>query len=263
MFCWAVPTSYWISAATIAAALVAPGVRAEDITVIAANSLRTALDDVGAAWMASTGGRAEISYGATLALAQQIDAGAPIDIFISGDSDWMDHLVERGVIQVPSVIELLGDRVVLAAPAHSKAAIEIMPGFDLAKLLGDGRLAMPDTETLPAGRRGKEALNRLGVWDRVATQVTQTESMRDAITLVAAGEAALGIVYLTEAVAAPGLRIVDTFPEETHTRIVYKAAETAEADGDAASFLDFLRTRTAADLFEANGFTVLAPDEGS
>ena len=247
-----------------AGALVAPGVRAQEVTVFAARSLRTALDEVGAAWAASTGGRAEISYGTTLALAQEIDAGAPVDVFISGDPDWMDYLDGRGVIQSATIVKLLRNRLVLVAPARSDVAIEIAPGFDLAGLLGDGRLAMPDTETLPAGHYGKQALRALGVWDQVAEQVTQTESMAAAITLVAAREAVLGIVYLTEAVADPGLRIVDTFPEETHAPIVYQAAETAElADGDAASFLDFLQTRTAADLFEAKGFTVLAPVVGN
>ena len=247
-----------------AGVLVAPGVRAQEVTVFAARSLRTALDEVGAAWAASTGARAEISYGTTLALAQEIDAGAPVDVFISGDPDWMDYLDGRGVIHSATIVKLLRNRLVLVAPARSDVAIEIAPGFDLAGLLGDGRLAMPDTEMLPAGHYGKQALRALGVWDQVAEQVTQTESMAAAITLVAAREAVLGIVYLTEAVADPGLRIVDTFPEETHAPIVYQAAETAEsADGNAASFLDFLQTRTAADLFEAKGFTVLAPVVGN
>jgi molybdate transport system substrate-binding protein len=253
-------TSCWVLAAITAGALVAQGVRAEEITVFAARSLGTALDEVGAAWAASTGGRAKISYGITLALARQIDAGASVDVFISGDPDWMDYLDGRGVMKSATIVTLLGNRLVLVAPARSEVAIEIAPGFDLAGLLGDSRLVMPDLETLPAGRYGKQALRALGVWDHVAEQVTQTESMHAATTLVAAGEAALGIVYLTEAVADPGLRIVDTFPAETHAPIVYKAGETAEAaDGDAASFLAFLQTHTAAGLFEAKGFTVLAP----
>jgi molybdate transport system substrate-binding protein len=227
-------------------------------------SLRTALDEVGDAWAASTGGRAKISYGTTLALAQQIDAGAPVDVFISGDPDWMDYLDGRGVVKSETVMELLGNRLVLVAPARSEVAIEIAPGFDLRGLLGDGRLAIPDTETLPAGRYGKQALTALGVWDEVVGQTAQTESMRAATTLVAAGEAALGIVYITEAAADRGLRIVDTFPEKTHAPIIYKAAETAESsDGDAASFLGFLRTRRAANIFEESGFVVLAPVVGN
>ena len=250
----------WVFALAAAIMFVAPMATAQDVTVFAARSLRSALDEVGSAWTASTGGRATISYGTTLALAQQIDAGAPVDVFISGDPDWMAYLDGRGVIKSNTTVKLLANRLVLVAPAGSKVALEIAPDFDLAGLLGDGRLAMPNAETLPAGRYGKQALTALGVWDQVAGRTAQTESMRAALTLVAAGEAALGIVYHTDAVADPGVRIVDTFPEETHAPIVYQAAATmVSADADAASFLDFLQTRTAADLFEAKGFTLLAP----
>ena len=232
---------------------------AQDVTVFAATSLRRALDEASAAWAKTSGGRATISYGATSVLAQKIDAGAPADVFISGDPDWMAHLHERGVIKSKTAVSCFGNRLVLVAPAGSKIALEIAPGFDLAEQLGDGRIAMPNTETLPAGRYGKQALAALGVWDQVAGRIAQTESMRDAMTLVSAGEAALGIVYHTDAIADPGVRIVDTFPEQTHAPITYEAAETMEsADTDAASFLDFLHTSTAMDLFEAKGFTVLA-----
>ena len=247
------------AALAVTLVFVAPMATAQDVTVFAATSLRRALDEASAAWAKTSGGRATISYGATSVLAQKIDAGAPADVFISGDADWMTHLHERGVIKSKTAV-LFGNRLVLVAPAGSKVTVEIAPGFDLAGQLGDGRLAMPNTETLPAGRYGKQALAALGVWDQVAEQIAQTESMRDAMTLVSAGKAALGIVYHTDAIADPGVRIVDTFPEQTHAPITYEAAETMEfADTDAASFLDFLHTSTAMDLFEAKGFTVLAP----
>jgi molybdate transport system substrate-binding protein len=251
----------WVSGALAATMmLIAPMATGQDVTVFAAASLRRGLDAVAAAWQTASGGQATISYGTTLSLAQQIDAGAPADVFISGDPDWMDYLDGRGVIKSSTTVKLLANRLVLVAPARSDVAIKLAPGVDLAQALSGRRLAMPNVETLPGGRSGKQALMALGAWEHVVKHVTQTESMRSAVALVAAGQAALGIVYITEAVGDPGIRIVDTFPEETHAPIVYQAAETAaSADGDAAMFLDFLRTRTAAELFEARGFTVLAP----
>ena len=163
-------------------------------------------------------------------------------------SQWAwGHKVEDGG-------KLFGNRLVLVAPAGSKVTVEIAPGFDLAGLLGDGRLAMPNTETLPAGRYGKQALAALGVWDQVAEQIAQTESMRDAMTLVSAGKATLGIVYHTDAIANPGIRIVDTFPEETHAPITYEAAETME-------FADLMPPASSTSSKQARPRTSLRPKD--
>ena len=151
----------------VALCLAAP-VAAQDVTVFAAASLKNALDEIGAAWTAETGKEAVISYAASSALAKQIEEGAPADVFISADLDWMDYLSERDLIRKDTEVELLGNRIVLVAPADSAAAAEIAPGFDLAGLLGDGRLAMANVEAVPAGKYGKEALTSLGVWDGVA-----------------------------------------------------------------------------------------------
>ena len=172
----------------------------------------------------------------------------------------MAYLAERDLIRPDTEVELLGNRIVLIAPADSDAAAEIAPGFDLAGLLGDGRLAMANVDAVPAGRYGKAALESLGVWDARRRPVAQAENVRAALALVATGEAPLGIVYATDAAADPAVRIVGTFPEDTHPPIVYPAAATAEAASpDAAAFLAFLQTGAARAIFEAEGFTVLAP----
>jgi molybdate transport system substrate-binding protein len=231
---------------------------AADVTVFAAASLKNALDAVGAAWEAETGGRATVSYAASSALAKQIEAGAPADVFISADRDWMAYLAERGLIDRASEVELLGNRIVLIAPAGSPAAVEIGEGFDLAGLIGDGHLAMANVEAVPAGLYGKAALESLGVWETVADRVAQAENVRAALALVATGEAPLGIVYATDAMADTKVRLVGSFPEDTHPPIVYPAAVTAEASSaEAGAFLDFLTSETAAARFEAAGFTVL------
>jgi molybdate transport system substrate-binding protein len=243
----------------LAGALAAPAAGA-DVTVFAAASLKNALDAVGAAWMEEAGKSATISYAASSALARQIEEGAPADVFISADRDWMDYLAERDLIARETAIELLGNRLVLIAPADSTATAEIVPGFDLAGLLGDGRLAIANVDAVPAGRYGKAALESLGVWESVADRLAQAENVRAALALVSTGEAPLGIVYATDAAADPAVRILGTFPEDTHPPIVYPAAVTAEAASpDAGAFLDFLKGETAGALFEAEGFTLLLP----
>ena len=246
----------------LAAALVAaPAAFAQEVTVFAAASLANALDDINAAWEAETGKSAVISYAASSALARQIEEGAPADVFISADLDWMAYLSERDLTKPDTEVELLGNRIVLIAPADSDAAAEIAPGFDLAGLLGaEGHLAMANVDAVPAGRYGKAALEALGVWDGVEGRVAQAENVRAALALVSTGEAPAGIVYQTDAAADPAVKIIGLFPEDTHPPIIYPAGELAEAEGaDTAAFMEFLRTQTAAELFEAQGFTVLAP----
>jgi molybdate transport system substrate-binding protein len=244
----------------VAAVLAAPAARAADVTVFAAASLKNALDDVSAAWKTVSGKQATIAYAASSALARQIEEGAPADVFISADVAWMDYLVERDLVRRDTVVQLLGNRLVLVAPAASGAEVGIAPGFDLPRVLGDGRLAMGQVDSVPAGRYGKEALTSLGAWDQVADHVAQAENVRAALALVATGEAPFGIVYETDAHAEKAVRVVATFPEDTHSPIIYPAAETTEATSvDAGSFMEFMRTETAAELFRNQGFTVLAP----
>jgi molybdate transport system substrate-binding protein len=232
----------------------------ERLVIFAAASLKNAMDDVAAAYTEKTGVDAVVSYAGSSALARQIEQGAPADVFVSANLDWMDYLSGRGLTDKASEIRLLGNRIVLVAQAGSDAKAKIAPGFDLAGLLGEGRLAMANTDAVPAGVYGKAALEALGIWDSVGDKVAQAENVRAALALVSTGEAPLGIVYRTDAAADDNVRIVDSFPEDTHPPIVYPAAVLAASENPAAAdFLKFLQTSVARGLFEAEGFAVLVP----
>jgi molybdate transport system substrate-binding protein len=242
-----------------ATAFVPPALaQSRDVVVFAAASLKNALDDATAAWQRETGKKAVVSYAASSALARQIEQGAPADIFMSADLDWMDYLQQRNLIKTDTRSNLLGNRIVLVAPKGSDVAAKISRGFNLAALLGSGRLAMADTTAVPAGKYGKAALEALGVWSSVQDKVAQAENVRAALLLVSRGEAPLGIVYETDAAADPNVRIVDAFPANTHPAIVYPVALTADSrNSDAAAFLAYLRSAQARPLFEKQGFTVV------
>ena len=229
-----------------------------NVLVFAAASLKEALDGVAAKWQKETGRKAVISYAASSALARQIEQGAPAQIFISADLDWMDYLANRNLIKAETRSNLLGNRIVLIAPKTLTATVRIEPGFPLASLLGDGRLAMADVRAVPAGKYGKAALETLGVWTDVANRVVQAENVRVALILVARGEAPLGIVYRTDAAADPSVKIIGTFPEESHPPILYPVALTAGATHpDAARFLAYIKSAAARPLFAASGFSIL------
>jgi molybdate transport system substrate-binding protein len=228
------------------------------ILVFAAASLKTALDEVGAQWQQRTGKRVTISYAATSALAKQIEQGAPAGIFISADADWMDYLAQRKLIKPDTRSNLLGNRLVLIGPKGTDLKVDIAPGFPLASLLGQGRLAMANTEAVPAGKYGKAALETLGVWSSVKGRTAQAENVRAALLLVSRGEAPLGIVYQSDAVSEPAVVTLGTFSDNTHPPIVYPIAETTGvATSDDRAFVDHLRSPEALSIFEKQGFTVL------
>ncbi|MCG7508109.1 molybdate ABC transporter substrate-binding protein [Mesorhizobium retamae] len=247
----------------IATALAAPAARADgQIVVFAAASLKNALDEVNKACEPDVGEAAKISYAASSALAKQIEEGAPADVFISADLDWMKYLSDKKLTKPDSEVKLLGNRIVLVAPADSKAEVKVEKGFDLAKVIGDSKLAMGDFKAVPAGKYGKAALESLGAWSSVEGKVAQAENVRAALKLVATGEAAAGIVYQTDANAEKGVKVIGVFPEETHPPIVYPVAQTAESkDKDTPAFLKCLRSAKASELFKAQGFTLLAPTQ--
>jgi molybdate transport system substrate-binding protein len=228
--------------------------------VFAAASLKNALDDVTRHYQADTGSKATISYAASSTLAKQIESGAPADIFVSADRRWMDYAQEHDLIQPKTRYDLLGNSLVLIAPKNSSpdaGQMMIGPGFPLAKMLGDGRLAMAEPNSVPAGMYGKAALTKLGLWDQVAGKIASAENVRAALALVARGEAPLGIVYKTDAAIEPGVRIVGTFPSGTHEPIVYPLALTGSARPAATPFAAYLHGPAARNVFEKYGFTVL------
>jgi molybdate transport system substrate-binding protein len=230
-----------------------------DVVVFAAASLKNALDAINAQWQKETGRKAVISYAASSALAKQIEQGAPAQVFISADLAWMDYVAQKNLIKPDTRSNLLGNRIVLIAPKDKAQPIEIKPGFDLAKVLGEGRLAMANVDAVPAGKYGKAALEKLGVWGSVSAKVAQAENVRAALLLVSRGEAPAGIVYQTDAAADASVAIIGTFPEDTHPPIIYPIALTANATNpDAAAFLAYIKSVKAKPLFEAQGFTVLS-----
>lgn len=229
------------------------------VTVFAAASLKNALDEASAGFTQSTGIKTAISYAASSALAKQIEQAAPADVFVSADLDWMDYLAGKDLIEPATRVNLLGNRLVLIAPASSTATLEIKHGFDLAAAIGDSKLATGDVKSVPAGKYAKAALEKLGVWDAVAPKLAPAENVRAALALVAQGEAVLGIVYETDAKAEPKVKVVGTFPADTHPPIVYPIAVTkAAASAQAAkALLAFLKTPAAAAVFTKHGFTVM------
>jgi len=239
-----------------------PSAQAQEgkVVVFAAASMKNALDAVNTACEADVGEAATISYAASSALAKQIEEGAPADVFISADLDWMAYLSDKNLTKKDTEVRLLGNRIVLIAAADSSVATEIKPDFDLAGLLGDGRLAMANVDSVPAGKYGKSALETLGVWGTVESKVAQAENVRAAMALVSTGEAPLGIVYQTDAAADPKVKIVAAFPEDTHPPIIYPVAQLTESrDDDTPAFLKCLQSAKAKPLFEEQGFSVLVP----
>lgn len=244
-------------AATIAALFLATTpVAAQPVTVFAAASLKNALDEVGREY-AKAGGEARFSYAASSAIARQIEQGAPADIYVSADTDWMDYLADRRLIVAASRRNLLTNRLALIAPADSRVSLRIARGMPLARTLGAGRLALAGPD-VPAGRYAKASLTALGVWDTVAGRLAQAENVRMALQYVARGESPLGIVYDTDARVEPRVRIVGLFPASTHPPIVYPAAVTARSrNPEAARFMAFMGGPRAAAVFRRHGFTVL------
>ena len=231
--------------------------QAADATVFAAASLKNALDDAAKLYQAKTGDKVVVSYAASSALAKQIEQGAPVDIFFAADLDWMDYLEQKSLIDTKSRHTLLGNTLVLIAPKDSTVSLTIEKNFPLLQALGaDGKLAMASVDSVPAGKYGKAALTSLGVWDAVSSRAAQAENVRAALEFVAKGEAPLGIVYGTDAKAEPAVRVVGTFPEDSHPKILYSVALTASAKPEARKFLDFLLSSEAAPSFEAQGFSI-------
>ncbi|WP_374576053.1 molybdate ABC transporter substrate-binding protein [Phenylobacterium sp.] len=248
----------WVAALVAAWMLSVVPAAAQSVTVFAAASLKDALGEVGQAYEARTGVKVKVSFAATSAIARQIEQGAPADVFVSADVKWMDYLAERKLIDAASRRDLLGNRLVLIAPAGSKTQLRIGPNMPLARALNGGRLAVAAPQ-VPAGRYAREALGALGVWDSVSNQVVDAENVRTALQYVARGEAPLGVVYETDAFVEPKVRIVGRFPAGSHPPIIYPAALTASTKSEqAAGFLNFMSGKEAMRIFRRYGFTAPA-----
>ena len=249
---------FFVAAAMLSGFFPAAQAQHGTLTVFAAASMKNALDDVDAAFTAKTGIRVVASYAASSVLARQLEQGAPADVFVSADNDWMDYAVAGKSIDEPTRVNLLGNAIVLIAPNDSKiATVAIGPGFDLARLAGDGRIATGDVKAVPVGKYARAALEKLGAWNAAAPKFAFADNVRAALLLVSRGEAALGIVYATDAKADPGVRIIGTFPADSHPAVVYPVAATAAAKAGTADYLAFLRSTAAKTIFEKYGFRFL------
>jgi molybdate transport system substrate-binding protein len=228
------------------------------LIVFAAASLKEALDEVNAAYRRDKAQETTTSYAASSTLAKQIEAAAPADIFISADLDWMDYLAKQNLIKPETRANLLGNQLVLIAPADSTVKLDIGPNFPLASTLGSSRLAIADPNGVPAGKYGKAALEALGVWSAVANKLAPAENVRATLLLVSRGEAPLGIVYETDALADKGVKVLGVFPENTHPPIIYPiAAVAASTNPEDAGYIAYLKSSAARPIFEKQGFTVL------
>ena len=232
-------------------------VHAADVTVFAAASLTNVLQDIGKSYEAKTHNHIEFSFAASSALAKQIEASSGADIFMSADTEWMDYLDKKGLIDHSTRRNLLGNALVLIAPAASTEAISIADHFPLLAALNGGRLSIAEPDSVPAGKYGRSALIALGVWDTVKDHLVSAENVRVALAYVARKEAPLGIVYKTDALAEPKVKIAGTFPENSHQPIVYPAALTKDAKPEAKDFLAYLSSPEAHAVFDKAGFTVL------
>jgi len=227
--------------------------------VLAASSLQETLEDAADGWVADGHPRPLLSFAGTPALARQVEAGAPADLFVSADAQWMDALAGKRLIVPDSRIDLAINRLVIVTPRDSALTLEPVKGMRLANqlgaALGQGQLAMADPDAVPAGRYGKQALASLGAWHAVANRVAGSENVRAALALVARGEAPLGVVYATDALVEPRVRVVATLPADSHAPIVYPAARLARSNNrDAAGFLRYLASAEGRAIFRKHGF---------
>jgi len=250
-----------IVAALIAAItpLVQATAQDQSLTIFAAASLKNALDDVNAAFSNTTGVKVTTSYEASSALATQIEAGAPADVFVSADLRWMDYAADHNLIKPDTRVNLLGNRLVLITPTSSKLdKVEIKKGFDIAKLAGDGRIAVADVKAVPAGLYAKAALTTLGAWDAAEPKLAQAMNVRATLAFVARDETPIGIVYETDAKIEPKVKIIGVFPDSSYSPVTYPVAATAASKSkQTPRYLSFLRTSTAKAIFERYGFSYL------
>jgi len=250
--CWCLLAILWAVLSPAGAADNEP----KQLTVFAAASLTEALSEVDKLFTAATGTQVRASFAASSALARQIEAGARADIFFSADLDWVDYLQARKLLDASTRKNVLGNRLVLIAPANSKIALQIAPNFDLVGAIGRSRLATGDPDSVPVGRYARSALSSLGVWNEVADRIVRADNVRVALAYVARGEATLGIVYETDALTEKKVRIVDAFPANSHLPIVYPIAATRSAAPAAKSYVDFVASAPAREIFRKYGFTM-------
>ncbi|MET5575126.1 molybdate ABC transporter substrate-binding protein [Klebsiella aerogenes] len=227
------------------------------ITVFAAASLTNAMQDIAQAYKKERHVEVVSSFASSSTLARQIEAGAPADLFISADQKWMDYAVDKKSIDTASRTTLLGNSLVVVAPkASDRGDIAINDKTDWVSLLQGGRLAVGDPDHVPAGIYAKEALQKLGAWETLSPKLAPAEDVRGALALVERNEASLGIVYGSDAVASKGVKVVGTFPEDSHKKVEYPLAIVdGHKNATVTAFYDYLKGPEASAIFKRYGFT--------
>jgi molybdate transport system substrate-binding protein len=228
-----------------------------ELLVYAAASLTNVMEALGKSYETENGQKVKFSFAASSTLAKQIEAGAKADVLISADTDWADYLQSRNLLKADTRRNLLGNRLVLIAPADSKVQLKIAPNFALNAALGKGRLSIGDPDSVPAGKYARASLTALGVWNSITDKLVLGDTVRTTLNFVAQGEAPLGIVYETDALIDKKVRVVDFFPDNTHAAIVYPFALTITARAGADNFLAYLSTPASQNVFKKYGFKVL------
>jgi len=254
--CWcaALFIGVLVSHAVFSAAMAANG----KITVFAAASLTTALEEIAHDFTAKTGTEVVLSFAGSGTLARQIAAGAPVDVFVSADEAWMTYLADQGVVDPDAVYPVASNRLVLVQPtADQKPDGDPFSKALVTSLLGEGRMAMADPETVPAGRYGKAALENTGLWSVVGRSVAPMENVRIALTAVSRGDLPLGLVYASDAEVAPDVRILAVFPETSHPEIRYPAAALNQGNAPASAFVEFMKSSAGEKAFKAAGFLLI------
>jgi molybdate transport system substrate-binding protein len=247
-----------ISVFLVACAVFLSSAHADGVNVFAAASMKTVIDEAAKAWKAKSGKEVISTYGSSATLAKQIAEAAPADIFISADEAWMDDIAKKNLIKPGTRKDLAGNTLVLVAATGTDIKVDLTSATDLASVLGEEKLAIGDVKSVPAGKYAKSALEKLGLWASVEPHLAMQENVRAALALVARGEAKLGIVYGSDAVAEPKVHVMANFPETSHAPILYPAALIATSSNpDAQGFLDFLRSKEGQLIFKVNGFTLL------
>jgi molybdate transport system substrate-binding protein len=230
----------------------------KSIIVFAAASLTDALSEIDEAYTRQTGVEVKASFAASSALARQIESGAKAEVFFSADEEWMDYLAQRNVLLPQTRHDVVGNRLVLIAPANSTAKVDIKPNFSLSALLGEtGRVATGDPDSVPAGKYARAALTKLNAWDSIAPRLVRAENVRAALAYVARGEARFGIVYSTDALAEKRVKVVGTFPEDSHPPIRYPIAATTATTADGTKYVEFVRSKASQEAFKKYGFEPL------
>jgi molybdate transport system substrate-binding protein len=226
------------------------------VVVFAAASLTDAITEVGAAFTKETGIAITPSFAASSALAKQVEAGAPAQVFFPADEEWMDYLEKKQLLKAGSRRDVLANKLVLVAPADSKASVKISSGPALLAAIDSSRVATGDPDSVPVGKYAKAALTQLGIWNQLEARLVRAENVRAALAYVARGEVPFGIVYLTDANVEKKVKLLDTFPANTHPPILYPIALTTKADANAARFVQYVRSKPAAAVFEKYGFSL-------